>query len=360
MSKLPAALLIAASLTLVGCQQDDNQVTAKIEPIRPAKIVKVVASDSLSVRRFPAIIEAANQTQISFRTSGQVEALEVQAGQQVTKGQLLAKLDDTDYQNNIMQAQANHDLAKVQHEQISQLYEQKYASKTELEQVTAQLKAAKAALQMAQEALDHTRLLAPMEGIVDRVNIKNHQLVSPQLPVLQLRTLDDFDIRFDIPESLLSQIQKVADPHSICLNVHFNGHPQKSYPACYKENESSPDPMSRSYSMVFAMAPITDFTLMPGMSSEVEIDLSQVMVDKPSSGVLVPTEALFEQQGSTYVWLVDQEMYVHKTAVSTGQMMNEGILVLEGLKHGDQVVAAGVAYIQDKMQVRALQKERGL
>ena len=91
MFKKPAALIIAASLTLVGCQQDDNQATAKIEPIRPAKLVTVLASDSLSVRRFPAIIEAANQTQISFRASGQVEALEVQAGQQVTKGQLLAK-----------------------------------------------------------------------------------------------------------------------------------------------------------------------------------------------------------------------------------------------------------------------------
>ncbi len=360
MFKSLGVMVITASLTLMGCQQEDPQQIAQIASVRPAKLVEAVASNNVSQRTFPGVIEAANQTQLSFRVSGQVQGLPVRAGQRIVKGQLLAQLNDTDYRNNLMQAQANYDLAKVQYEQISQLYAKNYSSKIELEQVSAQLKSSQAALQIAQENLGHTRLLAPMDGIIDRVKIEKYQLVSPQFSIIQLRTLDDFDVRFDVPETLLTQVKNIDNPQGICLSLRFSTHPKSTYPACYKENESTPDPMARTYSMVFSVAPIKDFTLLPGMSVDVKIDLAQVMIDDSSAGVLIPIEALFEKNGTTFVWLVDKEMRVHQTPVKTGKLMNYGVQILDGLVPGSLVVAAGVAYMQNDMQVRALQKERGL
>lgn len=366
MFKSPASLVLIASLSalaLTGCQDqtaESDTASQAVEVVRPAKLVAVTALNQQAIKHFPGVIEAANKTQLSFRVSGQVEQLAVQAGQQVRQGQLLAQLDTTDYDNNLAQAQANYNLAQVQFDQVTKLYAKNYSSKTELEQVTAQLKASKAALAMAQDSVSYTQLRAPMDAVIDRVNVENHQLVSPQLPAIELRTMDDFDVRFDIPESLLTQVNKVSDPQSICLNLRFNSRPHSLYPACYKESESSPDPMSRTYSMVFDVAPIADFAVLPGMTVEAILDLTPMANGDLNTGVLVPPEALFEKQGQAYVWVIDNDMRAVQTAVIMGQATNEGIQVTSGLTAGNHIIAAGVDYVQAGMQVRPYEKERGL
>lgn len=366
MFKSPASLVLITSLSafaLTGCQDETVELataTQAAEVVRPAKLVEVTALNQQAIKHFPGVIEAANKTHLSFRVSGQIEQLAVQAGQQVKQGDLLAQLDTTDYDNNLAQAQANYNLAQVQFDQVTKLFAQNYSSKTELEQVTAQLKASKAAFAMAQDSLSYTQLLAPMDAIIDRVNIENHQLVSPQLPAIELRTMDDFDVRFDIPESLLTKVNKVSDPQNICLKVRFNSRPHSLYPACYKESESSPDPMSRTYGMVFNVAPISDFAVLPGMTVEVILDLTPVANDNLNAGVLVPPEALFEKQGQAYVWLIDNDMRAVQTAVTMGHATNQGIQITTGLAPGSYVIAAGVDYVQAGMQVRPYQKERGL
>ena len=365
MFKTPASVVFTAALSvfaLSGCQEQSAEAasTTTADLVRPAKLVQVTPLNQQAIKHFPGVIEAANKTNLSFRVSGQIEHLAVQAGQQVQAGDLLAQLDVTDYQNNVAQAQANYNLAQVQFDQVSKLYAKNYSSKTELEQVTAQLKATKAALAMAQDQLSYTQLLAPMNAIIDRVNVENHQMVSPQLPAIELRTMDDFDVRFDIPESLLTQVNKVSVPQNICLKLRFNSRPHILYPACYKESESSPDPMSRTYSMVFSVAPITDFAVLPGMTAEVIMDLTPITNSHLNAGVLVPPEALFEQQGQAYVWLIDNNMRAVQTPVTMGQATNQGIQITQGLSSGSHIIAAGVDYVQAGMQVRPYQKERGL
>lgn len=364
MFKSPVPLVIAASLAtvfLTGCQGAEETIASvPKDVVRPAKLMEVQALNQQAIKQFPGVIEAANQTQLSFRVNGQINHLPIQAGQQVRQGDVLARLDTTDFDNNLNQAKANHQLAKVQYDQISQLYAKNYSSKTELEQATAQLKASQAALAMAEDSLSYTQLVAPMDGIIDRVNVENHQLVSPQFGVIQLRTMDDFDVRFDIPENLLTQVKQISNPQAICLNLRFNSRPNNLYPACYKESESSPDPTSRTYSMVFKVADIDDFVVLPGMTVTVLLDLTPVANNLLNGGVLVPPEALFEKQGLTYVWALDDTMRTIQTKVTTGKLTNEGIQITHGLNPGSRIIAAGVDYVQPGMQVRPYLKERGL
>ena len=100
------------------------------------------------------------------------------------------------------------------------------------------------------------------------------------------------------------------------------------------------------------------------MTGSVDIDLSKV-THSQSHYILLPVEAVFSEPtqptNNSYVWLYDpQTGKVKKQAVEVGQLHRRGIEVLAGLEQGQTVVAAGVHYLKEGMQVRPWQKERGL
>jgi multidrug efflux pump subunit AcrA (membrane-fusion protein) len=100
------------------------------------------------------------------------------------------------------------------------------------------------------------------------------------------------------------------------------------------------------------------------MTGRVDIDLSKI-THSQSRYVLLPVEAVFseptESANNSYVWVYNPETgKVNKQAVAVGQLHRSGIEVLSGIKQGQTVVAAGVHYLEEGMQVRPWQKERGL
>jgi len=104
--------------------------------------------------------------------------------------------------------------------------------------------------------------------------------------------------------------------------------------------------------------------VLPGMSVDVAIDLSQIR--KASADHLqVPVEAVFKQDGKegAFVWRYqaqDQEGTVTAVPVMLGQVVGDGVEILDGLQAGDRVVSAGVHHLEEGQTVRELVKERGL
>lgn len=345
---------------LSACTKEETTTTNKADIIRPAKIVQVLSSNDSAIRIYPGTVEASLKSDLAFRVSGQLNTLPAIPGKRFQVGDILATLDDADYKNASKDKQAKFDLAKSQHEKIVELQKSGYVSPANVDESKAKLEAAEAALSLANDNLKHTQLLAPFNGIIAHIAVENHQTVTPNQNILQLRGYDNIDIRFSIPESLLGKLKRVEDPSGLCASVKFNAYPSNTYNACFKEFESTPDSRTRTYSVVHTMPQVEEFPVLPGMAVSVTMDLTSILNTSNISGVVVPLEAVFEEAGKAYVWKVNNDMRVNKTVITIEKVGDGVVLIVDGLQEGDAVVAAGVSYLQENTQVKALTKERGL
>jgi RND family efflux transporter MFP subunit len=352
--------LLGTALLLSSCGSGKPPMAPTQAPARPAKIVTVAVDGGELHRTFPGTLRAARRSELAFRVSGQLMALPAQAGMRVEKGQLLGRLDDADFRNQLADREAKFQLAKTQHAKVAKLIDKHYTTQADLDEVVANLKAARAALELARDNLNYTELHAPFDGVVGHVAVENHQAVKAQAPVLQLQSDASLDVVFSVPESLLTSLRRIEDPSQICAQVRFNARPEKVYRACYKEHDSLPDPFTRTYTVVHTMAAVEDFPVLPGMAVNVEVDLSGLLSERPRVGVRVPLGAIFEEGGRRWAWRLDEEMRVRRTEVQTGDIRGESLRVVAGLVAGDRIVAAGVSRLREGMQVRPLVKERGL
>ncbi|WP_165840014.1 efflux RND transporter periplasmic adaptor subunit [Motiliproteus coralliicola] len=368
MSRLSAfntAALLSSLLGLAGCQPEQSQSTqSQAEIARPAKIVMVDQNLSSLVRTYPGTLEASEHVDLSFRVGGQLIKLPVQPGQRVKKGELLAQLDEADYRNSFTERQARFELAQIQFDQIAKLRNKNLASKLQHDQASAELKSARAALSQASDNLDYTRLIAPFDGVVAKLEVENFQSIQAKSPVLELQDDSRIDIHFSVPESLITNLKRIENPQlamkSLCGQARFYSQPGKAFKACYKEHDATPDPLTRSFGSVFTLVEQTDFPALPGMSASISVDLSAFVAEQPDNSLLVPLEAVFENQGKRWIWHVDQQSRARMVEVRVGRLIDDQLEVLSGLDSDSRIIAAGVSYVRDGMLVKPMVKERGL
>lgn len=360
MKLLSVLILSSLMLSLVACKEAAKNTTIE-QPVRPVKLFAIGVNSDETIRSFPAEVVANQGSYLAFRVNGELLEFPALAGQHVEKGQLLAKLDPEDFQLQYDERKARFELAQSQLQRVKKLFDKSITSQSELDQALANKQVAESALKIAKTNLDNSELRAPFSGTVAKVFVKNYENIQAKQNILRLETRDLMDVVIQVPEKLIARIDKDANYQP---TVVFDGYPDKSYTLTIKEFDTQADPATLTYKVVFSLPVPKDFNLLAGMTGRVEIDLSKI-THSQSSYILLPVEAVFseptEQANSSYVWVYDQQTgKVNKHAVKVGQLHKSGIEVLSGLEQGQTVVAAGVHYLKEGMQVRPWQKERGL
>ncbi|WP_404343907.1 efflux RND transporter periplasmic adaptor subunit [Pseudoalteromonas mariniglutinosa] len=361
MKLAPVVLFITALCTLVACQ-DQRVETDRNDRIRPVKLIKIGDNSDVTIRSFPGEVVANQGSYLAFRVNGELLEFPALAGQHVEKGELLAKLDPEDFQLQYDERKARYELAKSQLQRIQKLFNKSIASQSELDQAIANKQVAESAAKIAKTNLDNTELRAPFSGTVAKVFVKNFENIQAKQNILRLETRDFMDVVIQVPEKLIARIDKEANYQP---TVVFDGYPSKTYTLTIKEFDTQADPATLSYKVVFSLPVPDDFNLLAGMTGRVDIDLSKV-THSQQFYALLPVAAVFSeptesQQDNSYVWLYDETTAtVSKQVVEVGKLHRNGIEILSGVKQGQTVVAAGVHSLEDGMQVRPWQKERGL
>ncbi len=350
-----------AALTACG----DNTPQNKAEVIRPAKILTVGDPLAGAKRSYPGEVEAGERSEQAFRVSGELIKLPAKAGMRVKKGQLLAQLDPADFQLLVDEQQARYDLAKVQFERTEQLVKQQLIPKSDFDTAKSNMLAATADLKLARAKLSYTKLLAPFDGLISILNVKNHENIRSNEVILVIQTIDYIDITFNLSENIISQL-KGGQGRRSHPKVIFDTYPDKTYETAVKEFDTEADPQTRSYKVTLTMPAPKEFTALPGMSVNVHLDFSK-MVQNSGASLVVPVEAVFAPENKSLksktlmVWKVDKEsMKTHATEVSIGHISSQGIEIKSGLQAGDKIIIAGVNFIKEGQTVKPWVKEEGL
>jgi len=356
------ALIPVLILFIAACDQKAPEATP--QP-RMVKVATVTDAGQAQQRVFPARIESGDATDLSFKRGGQIETLDIRQGTPVKQGQQLASLNAREAQQRVRDRQTSATLAQRQFDRFQTLAGRQAISKAEMDVQRATRDSANAALKIAQEELSQMTLTAPFAGTAASVQVRNHQVVSAGQPIVTLTRTDLLDVVFSIPENLFKTLDiRNADYRPV---VKINSIPEREFSAVYKEHTGSSDSNTLTWQVILTMPRPDDFPAVGGVSGTVTVNLANLPAGAGRNALVVPVEAVFNPDNSPrnqpHVWVVKGEgdnLQLEDRQVTVGQVTAQGVIVTEGLKAGERVVAAGVGELHAQQPVRVWTRERGL
>jgi multidrug efflux system membrane fusion protein len=347
------ALVVAAVASVLLIEWGGGRSPDEVV-IRPVKTLEIGAGDLTSGRHYPGRVRAGDEVALAFEVAGQLIELPVRKGEAVKAGQLVARLDERDYENALdakraVLAKAESDLAKVR-----RLVEAGAAAQRELTEAEASYNVATAEARIAQKALDDTRLLAPFDGMIANTFADNFQTIQAKQQVVSLQSVTQLLIEVSVPEARV--MEATPGQPRFRFAASFDYLPGREFEVTLAEFTTEADPITQTYTATFLMPRPEDVTILPGMTATIREYLLEGETAS-GEGVAVPLSAVpVDGAGRYFVWRVeplrDDLFTVTRTDVSVGPMAGDRILVREGLSIGDRIAAAGVHVLQDGQTVR--------
>ena len=351
--------LLCLSVTLTACKEK----TEIVDMVRPIKTMTVREQATEKIFKFPGQVAAVDSSGLSFQVGGQVESVEVDIGDPVQKGQVLAVLDPEPYQLQVEEIEAelvkardNVTKTKAEYERQKRMYEQGAGAKRFVEVAEYQYKAALSAVDFQVARLDQvkrnlrkTKLLAPYNGTIAWRSVQPNEEVHVGQKILEINATGEMEVQLAIPETTVDLIH-LDDPATIAFPT-LPGESTKgriSYigSAAIKAN---------AFPVKVALIDPNQ-KVKPGMTAEASLT---VKAEDQKPGYLVPVQALLPapeaDRGFAFVY-DPQTSTVKKTAVRFRGTQHKKTIVHEGLSTGDIVAAAGVSFLADGMKVKLLQR----
>jgi RND family efflux transporter MFP subunit len=381
MKMLHALLLAGAASTLAaGCTRVQG---SEPKPARPVKIQAVALAPPQAGLKYSATIEPFQQVSLAFKTSGYVEDLVhrpdpdgrsriAQAGDLVTRGTILARVRDTDYRERVTQGRAKlaEGRASLQKSMLDldrarTLFAAESLTKPDLDSAQAafdaaqaRVTAAQAEIELAMIALRETSLVAPATGVLLDRKIEIGTLVGAGSVGFMLGDVSAVKARFGIPDSMIQTVT-LGDR----LGVTIDALAGTTFPGRVTALAPAADPHSRVFDVEVTI-PNADGRLRPGMIGAVSLDPKPAATIAASlaahSPLLVPLSAVVKAPGDTpaYALLLVESHVEGDVArlhrVELGEVMGNGVAVLNGVSRGDRVIVTGANQLIDGERVRVI------
>ncbi|MET2828052.1 efflux RND transporter periplasmic adaptor subunit [Mesorhizobium shangrilense] len=350
--KLPAAGLIVAALGLAGCSQEKTEVK---DIIRPVKVVEIAQAHDTRQLSYSGSVRARTEMNLGFRVNGKITERLVDIGQRVVPGDVLARIDATDYQLSVKSAEANLNAAERQVEtadlarhRAEQLFSKNFAPKSQLDQATlsydqavATRDSARSSLDQAKNQVGYTDLKADRNGIVTAVAADVGQVVGTGTPVVTVAVDGEKEVLIAVPEMEIAEFK----PGKI-VKAAFWSDSALALDGKVREVAGSADQQSRTFAVRVSLP--NDARVLLGMTANIEASATN-----ERQLVSIPLSALAQKDSQPIVWTVDRGAdTVHARPVKVAEFAADGVRVAEGLKPGDVVVAAGTQFMTENLKVK--------
>jgi RND family efflux transporter MFP subunit len=353
------AWLLCLSVALTACK-DKPEI---VEVVRAIKTMTVKEQETEKIFKFSGQVAAVDVAGLSFEVSGQVESVEVDIGDRVQKGDVLAVLDPEPYQLDVdainaelIKARDNVTRTKAEYERQKRLFEQRAGADRYVEVTEYNYKAAMSAvdyqiarLDNAKRDLRKTKLLSPYKGTIAWRSVEPNEEVHVGQKILEINAKGEMEVQLAIPETTIDLIH-LDDPATITFST-LPGEPAKGRisfigSAAIKANAF---PVK-----VGLIAPSNK--VRPGMTAEATLTAK---AENQKPGYIVPFQALLPapEKNRAFAFVYDpQTSTVKKTAVSTRGSQHKKVVVYEGLAAGDIIAVAGVSFLADGLKVRLMKQ----
>ncbi len=348
-------LALAFSITpIISTSCGNEQVR---EPaVRPVKLITLSGASHLQVTRYPAMLDAAQSSDLSFQVGGLIADLAVSESQEVQKGDVIARLDQRDFQSQVTSARVQFENAEEEYQRAVRLSQEDAIARSVLDQRKSQRDVARTQLDTAEKALEDTVIRAPFTGLIAETPVSARDIVSAGQIVATLIGTENLagagiaEATINVPAAVIARAQEVESRRAFVI---LDVAPDNRIEATFERASLLADSATQTYSVTFTFDPPNDLVILPGMQATLELSESRGTTDSQSLRISVPLSAILSDGTARYVWIVNQDsMTVSKREVTVADGIGESALVTEGLAPGETIATAGASFLAEGMQVR--------
>lgn len=345
---------LTISLTLLACGQKPAPGKSRPPPLVVASAGTVM--DVPVLARAPVDVRPIAQADVGSKTVGYLDAVLVDRGDVVKKGQLVALVRPAELSDQLVaaksavaQAQASAALAKANLERAQALAPKGLVSQQELQNATtaaaataAQLAAAEAQLGVTATRLGETRLEAPFEGVVVARRLDPGALVGAASgPVMTVARLDVVRVFVSVNERQAPAV-KLGQP----ARVRFDAFPERVFEGKVERLAPAFDPLTRTLDAEVHL-PNPERLLKPGMYGRAELELA-----RHAGALVVPVEAVQLSNEKAFVFLLEGGDTAKRVPVTLGESVGDQVEVTSGVAQGAVIITRGIDALADGAKVR--------
>ena len=359
-------LYITALLALAACTNKPKDKTAELADLKKqqadiaAKIATLEAQvgkkDSVKSTDVSAVTVSAgaftNYVQIQGRIDAQdnvtaypqasaaITALNVKAGDHVHKGEILAQLDNSVLRQNIEQAQTQEQLMQTLYQRQKNLWDQKIGTEVQFLQAQTNLQSAQKQVASLRQQADLYRIVSPINGTVDQMDLKLGQIASPGATGIRVVNADILKVKADVPESYAGSVHLGDNVKIMVPDANDSLTARITFAA------KVIDQASRSFAVEIKLP--SRASLRPNMTAVLSIA-------NYSNGkaIAVPSKAIQKSENGDYVFVNDNGI-AKKKIVTEGSSFNGKTEIKSGLSSGEVVITEGASELEDGDKVKVL------
>lgn len=330
---IAVAVIMAAGCGNQG-QNQDTQTVAVVEELPSVSVEQVFVQKVPQVSTYTSTVQPYVKNNIVPQMAGRITKVNVEIGDRVKKGQILAEIDKVQLQ----QAQLQLHNAEVELQRLRTLYEAGGLSKSDLDAIELQYNVTKT---QVENLLENTVLRSPINGIITARNYDAGDMYSMSAPIFTVEQIKPVKLLVGISESDYAKVKKgthVTIKAEAFPDLTFDGRIERIYPTI--------DPATRTFSAE-VVVPNNYSTLRPGMFVRVSINFGT------NRNVVIPDVAVVKQQGSgeRFVYILNEDGTVSYQKVELGRRMGAEYEVLSGLTDSATVVTGGQIRLKDGIKV---------
>lgn len=345
------AVLLAIALGLSAC----GKKPAPADDSRYVKLFQIGSGVEQAMSTFHGIVHAEYEPNLSFRVAGKIIKRNVDIGQAVKQGDVLASLDQTDYKLSadsanalLASAKSNYVTQEANLARYRQLLAQNFVSQAQYDTQKAQFDSAKAQYEQAQNQLqnsdnqvNYTTLKAPSDGVITSINMDAGQVVSAGQVVATMAVSGSKEVAIELPEVQINNY-KVGMPASIKLWA-----TSQTYSGVVRTINQASDQQTRTYTARVVINNADD-NIKYGMAADVTI-----VPLNSSAGIELPLSSIYANNNKTYVWTLDKNSEANLVPVVVLETDGSSVKVQSSeLKNGQRVVSAGANFIHQGQKLR--------
>jgi membrane fusion protein (multidrug efflux system) len=321
------ALFVARNAGGNGGERKNKKEEAA--PASPVEIATVREGRIASFLETTATLEALNAADLVAQRAGQVRTLSVEEGAFVRKGDLLARLDDTEQRLNVERTQLAWEVAKRELERGQQLEAQSYLSRKALDDLELAVRNAWVALEQARFELSQTRIEAPFAGRVVERSISLGEHVTVGRTCFRIADFHPLRARLYFPERELGRV-RIGQSADLTLDTH----PGEVLRARVALVNPVVDRANGTFKVTLEL-PNAEAGLRPGAFARVRLETG-----RQDNALLMPRRGVLTEDGDAFVFVARGDS-VERIAVTVGAVEHDTAQILSGLSPGDSVVTVG-------------------
>jgi membrane fusion protein (multidrug efflux system) len=309
-----------------------NFILVNAEPLKAA-----IFKSYISVQ---GRVDAEENVSLSSQMPGTIIKINVKAGDGVMAGQVLAETDARAIQQSISDLQTNTELVNQLYEKQKALWEQKIGTEVQYLQAKTQKESMEKKMAALQEQLRMTKIISPIDGTVDAVDIKLGQLTAPGMPAIRVVNFKNLKLKADLAESYTSRVKKGDE-----VMVRFpDSNDTLTAPVNYASRAINP--LNRTFGIEI---------LLPGKKEFHPNQIAVLNINDYKSvqpAISIPVIYLQKDVKGNYFVLIAENNKAVKRNVNLGKEYNGVVEIKDGLKENDLLITEGAIGLNEGENIK--------